>query len=154
MTKEKYALIVVATGVILVIAAALLMIFSGPKQTPWELTNTLLPGEVKAACIWVASSSIKLTQEQITEAVHYMNRLDKSDFRENSSHAGSTPLYGLQLECSGMDITINQVGGTKTEMNFDETTAKSLETDQWIIDDTDLADFILNVSGYSEDVSN
>lgn len=149
MSKERYALIVVATGVVLVIAAALLMIFSSPKQTPWELTSTLLPGEVQTADAWIASNSIKLTEEQIVEAVHYLNRLEKSDFRENSSHAGITPAYGLHLVCIGMDIAINQAGGTITEMSFDETTAKLLDTDQWIIDDIGLADFILSVSGYT-----
>ncbi len=149
--KERYALFVVGIGGVLVIASVLLMLFSGPKQNPWELTATLLPGEVQTAYIWYEQNNCsikKLTEEQVSEAVHLVNLLEKADFTENSSHFGTTPAYGLHLVCNGMDVKINQIDEMKTKMDFDAETSKALNTDEWIIDNAALADYILSISGY------
>lgn len=151
MTKQKYVLMAIAAGVVLVIASVLLMLFSGPKDTPWELTNPLLPSEVQNAYIWYEENNCTvktLTQEQITEVVHLLNRLEKEDFTENTASI-STPAYALHLFCSGMELTLNPLGGAKTEVIFDAKTAEALKADRWAVNDDALADRLLAVSGYT-----
>jgi hypothetical protein len=150
MTKKKYALMTIAAGVVLVIASALLMIFTGPRETPWELTKTLLPGDVLTAYIWYEKNNCsikKLTEEDIAEAVRLVSRLGKSDFNENSDTHTGAPAFGLHLVCRGMDIRLNPLGGTATELLFDANTAESLKTDRWVVNDAALSAYILNISG-------
>jgi hypothetical protein len=151
MAKEKYALMVIAAGVVLVIASVLLMLFSGPKDTPWELTNTLLPGEVQNTYIWYENNKCTVktpTEEQITEVVHLINRLEKEDYIENTA-SSSTPAYALHLFCGEMKMTLQPLGGAKTEIIFDAKTAEALKADRWVVNDDALAGWLLAVSGYT-----
>lgn len=150
MSKQKYALLTIAAGVVLMLASALMMIFSGPKKTPWELTNAMLPGTVTSAYVWsetLNSDHLTLTEDQIVTAVQLLTKLEKKDFTDNSRHAIAAPSYGLVLQYGESRLTLNETGASVIQLLLDEATAMSMDASDWLVDDAALSDFIRTLSG-------
>ncbi|SHI11386.1 hypothetical protein SAMN02745823_02534 [Sporobacter termitidis DSM 10068] len=143
MHKIKKPLVITAAAVVLV-AAAVLGVLSAVKTTPWELTYHLVPSDVTAAMIWRGTYSYQLTEEEIVQLVHYLNRLEKSSFAIKYSRQNIPPQFGLSLQCGGVEIQLNQISSTHGPlvMTFDETTAKSFTTGQWYVNHPETAAYI------------
>lgn len=143
MRKLKKPLLIV-TGALILITAAVFGVLSLVKTTPWELTYHIVPSDVTSVLLWKGTQTAQLTEDEIVSIVHLLNHLDKSSFTIKYGHTGPQPAFGLIIRCGDLKIMINQSTtshGTLV-MTFDQMTSETFMSGQWYLNSDELKAYI------------
>lgn len=103
------------------------------KQTPYQITSTLMDFDVQwaQATIWKETGvHLHLTQKQISDIIHGLNRLEESDFEQIS--VDNT--MSVMLHFSDKEILLHY-DGQRVGFVFDSATGEALSPGSWSVAD-------------------
>lgn len=128
-------------SVLLIAAVAVGCTLTGAEnneKAPWNWAQEISAADITSASVWSMSGSMQLSKSELEELVTILNALTRDDFVLNVEFRGSTPEYGLRIECGDVAYNINEStsGEGALEMSYDG--------EQWWIANNELTSSVLS----------
>ena len=108
----------------------------------WDWAQGLNQEDITSATPWSEGNTFEaLNDTEILDLVILLNKLAKDSFTENKKLTGGTPTFGIQIVIASETYNINDSihPNGALELKYNEK--------MWLIDDEELLDFILRVTG-------
>lgn len=146
--KNPQTVIPALATVLVVIALCVGCTFTGAKSTPWELTNELSEDNISYVSAWAMHTTRDFNKDETATLVQLLNQLKRSNFTENTEHAGITPEYGLRIYYNDSVIKINHAESPygSLEMTIGDGIDETFSDTQWWIDNAALSDYIKSLT--------
>ncbi len=141
-------IVIIALSVILVAVLGILTYFlTKEDDTPWKWAQNFHADAGVSGYTWCYEREMPMSRDELAYVAPLLNRLEKSDFTENTAPEGIAPEYGIKLT-EKATIIINQVDSPYGEIEI------IYNGKQWWIDDRELAMFVYKAyEGAKSDIS-
>lgn len=119
MNKRKLFLIFFA--VFAMVVACVSIFLTRCEYYPWAWAAQLSTDDIDHVEIWIGIADEKpehvLTETEIETLVNLLNKLNRFDFKHNSTLVGSTPEYGIRITCDNIQYGVSDAGNS-LEMRY------------------------------------